>query len=210
MIAFAYGCDKDDTLRNTETEVGHSRVTYFPSLELKGDRYVAIPVGGSFTDPGAEATAGGTAVTPVVGGAINYNTPGVYTLTYTATNSDGFSAVRNRTVVVYSTDASAAAHDLSGNYLRAATGETSTWTQIAPGVYTVLNPGGSPAGRSLMVIAVNPTGYTIKIPSQLGNDGNTSASSDEQYVAGPPATYQWKYLNPGANYGTGIRTFVKQ
>ena len=29
MIAFAFGCDKDDTLRNTETEVGHSRVTFF-------------------------------------------------------------------------------------------------------------------------------------------------------------------------------------
>ncbi|MGE5108312.1 MAG: hypothetical protein ACM3H8_12250, partial [Sphingobacteriales bacterium] len=110
-------------------------------------------------------------------------------------------------VVVYSTDALAAAQDFSGNYLRSATGVTSVWTRIAPGVYSVFNPGGA-AGTNLTAILFNPTGNIIFIPSQITNDGNTTSSSNEVYTPGNPTTYQLKILNPG--YGTGLRTFIKQ
>src|SRR5437868_13360444 len=100
-----------------------------------------------------------------------FRSPGVYTLTYTATNSDAFSPTATRTVVVYQTAPDAAAHDLSGTYLRPATGVTSTWTKIAPGVYVVQNPGGAAAGTNLIVVAVNPSGFSIKIPEQIASDG---------------------------------------
>jgi hypothetical protein len=207
---FISSCEKTEEIINTEDQVGHSRITFFPILTVKGDKYLPISVGGTFTDPGVEATEGGNAITATTAGTVDVNTPGVYTLTYTAVNKDGFSVSDTRNVIVYSTETSAAGNDFSGTYLRAATGETSTWTKIAPGVYTVLNPGGAAAGRSLMVVAINPTGYAIEIPEQTGSDGNTSASSDEVYTPGSPATYTWRYLNPGANYGTGLRIFVKQ
>jgi hypothetical protein len=204
------GCAKTEEFNNTETNVGQSRVTIFPTLELKGNDYMAIPVGTTFTDPGAIAKEGTADIQFTVTGSVNTATAGVYRLVYTAVNKDGFATSTNRYVAVYATQASAASNDLSGTYFRAATAQTSTWTKIAPGVYKVLNPGGAAAGTGLVVVAFNPTGYSIKIPSQIGNDGNTSASSDEVYTNSTPATYTWRYLNPAANYGTGLRTFVKQ
>lgn len=206
---FLAACNKDN-INNTDDRVGISRVTHFPVLTMGGQRYMATPVGTPFVDPGVTAKEGSNTIPVTVSGNVNYNTPGVYNLTYTAINKDSFPASLTRTVVVYSTDAGAAAKDLSGNYARNTNGSVATWTKIAPGVYTVFNPGGAP-GTNLTAVAINPTGNTIKIPSQITNDGNTTSSSTESYTPGAgstPAQYSWVILNPG--YGTGVRTFVKQ
>jgi len=202
------GCAKKETFNNTGEKVGESRVIFFPIMTLTGDRYVAVNAGGSFTDPGAVGTVGDTEVPVTVAGNVNTNTPGVYTVTYTASNSDGFSASVIRTVVVYSTDASAAANDFSGTYLRTSNGVASTWSKLAPGVYKVVNPGGATSGTGLTAVAINPTGITIKIPSQVTSDGSVSSSADEVYTNSAPAKYTWRFFNP--TYGTGLRTFVKQ
>ncbi len=202
------GCAKEEDIITTDTQVGHSRITFFPVLTLKGEEYMAVPRGGTYTEPGATATEGGTSITTSVSGSVNTATTGVYTLTYTATNKDGFSVTDTRTVAVYSTDADAAANDLSGNYLRAATGVTANWTKLAPGVYLITNPGGAATGNGLKVIAFNPTGFTVTIPSQTSSDGNTSGTSNFTYTNGNPPSYSLVFLNPG--YGTGVRTFVKQ
>jgi hypothetical protein len=206
LVVLFLACNKDD-IHNTEDKVGISRVTHFPVLTLNGDRYMMIEVGSSFTDPGIVATEGGAPIPYTTDGSVNASEVGVYGLTYTAVNKDGFPASLERTVIVYSTDASAAAHDLSGNYLRS-NGQVSTWTKIGPGVYTVLNPGGSSVGTSLLVVAFNQTGYTIHIPSQTLGDGSTMTSAQEVYSVGPPATYTWQILNAG--YLDNLRTFVKQ
>jgi len=173
---------------------------------MKGSTYVTVAKGSAYTEPGVTAKEGTTDLTPTVTGSVNTATAGVYTLTYTAVNKDGFSASVRRTVIVYSTDAGAAAHDLSGNYARNTNGSIATWTKIAPGVYSVFNPGGAP-GTNLTVIAVNPTGYAISIPPQISSDGLTTSSALENF-AGMPATYAMEIVNPG--YGTAVRTFVKQ
>jgi hypothetical protein len=198
-------CNKDE-IHNTEDQVGISRVTHFPVLTLNGDRYMTIEVGGTFTDPGIIATEGGAPIPYTTDGSVNAGEVGVYDLTYTAVNKDGFPASLTRTVVIYSTESSGAANDLSGTYIRT-NGVPSTWTKIAPGVYTVLNPGGA-TGVNLTVVAFNQTGYTIHIPEQTIGDGSTMTSAQEVYSPGPPATYTWQILNPG--YGTQLRTFVKQ
>ena len=206
LVCIISSCEKDPIIRD-DTHAGISRIAYYPRIILTGNTIIAFTNGATFTDPGVKATAGGADVPVVTTGTVNTAVNGVYTLTYTATNSDG-SSTANRTVVVYSTDDDAASHDLSGKYLRAATGQIATWAKIAPGVYSVQNPGGSPAGPGLIVVAINPTGYTISIPDQIANDGSESSSSDESYTPSNPATYSWKFLNP--LYGTGLRTFVKQ
>jgi len=209
IIAFVVisSCDKDPIISN-DKNVGISEVIYYPKITLTGNSIITFENGTPFTDPGAHAIAGGIDVPVVTSGTVDNMTDGVYRITYTATSDEGFSATATRTVVIYTTAPDAAAHDLSGIYLRAATGETATWTKIAPGVYTVQNPGGSPAGPDLVVIAINPSGYTISIPEQIASDGSESSSSNESYDNSDPATYSWIFLNPG--YGTGVRTFVKQ
>ena len=132
-------CNKDE-IHNTEDQVGISRVTHFPVLTLNGDRYMTIEEGGTFTDPGIKATEGGADIPYTTDGSVNTGEVGVYDLTYSAVNKDGFPASLTRTVIVYSTETSGAANDLSGTYIRT-NGVSSTWTKIAPGVYTVFNPG---------------------------------------------------------------------
>lgn len=199
-------CNKDD-IHNTEDKVGISRVTRFPVLTLNGDRYMTIEVGGTFTDPGITATEGGADIPYTTEGSVNTGEVGVYDITYSAVNKDGFPASLTRTVVVYSTESSAAGNDLSGTYVRSLNGVESVWTKIAPGVYTVQNPGGAP-GVNLTVVVFNRTGNTIHMPEQTISDGTAMSSAQEDYSAGPPATYTWQILNPG--YGTALRTFVKQ
>jgi hypothetical protein len=201
-------CDKDE-INNTDTQVGRSDVTFYPILTLNGSQYMAIPLNGTWTDPGAVAKEGATTIQYTTSGTVNVAAVGVYAITYTATNKDGFPASKTRFVAVYSTDATAASNDFSGTYLRAATGVNSFWTKIAPGVYKVDNPGGAASGAGLSIIVFNSTGLTVKAPAQKTNDGNTSSTSSETYTLTPaPPKYSWVFNNPG--YGTALRSFVKQ
>lgn len=206
MITFS--CNKQ-SFTYPDGYVGSSKITYYPSIALNGSTYIAVAKGSTFTDPGAVATAGGKTLPVVVGGTVNTAVVGVYLVTYTATNSDGFPAAGTRYVAVYSTDATATSNDFSGSYLRAATGASAVWTKVAPGVYLISNPGGA-VGVNLTVFCFNPTGYTITIPSQIAG-GSATSSSTESTTPGATGTlsgYSMKIINPG--YGTSVRTFVKQ
>lgn len=202
-------CNKEDEIHNTDTKVGISRVTFFPLISLKGDDLMTVPKGGTFTDPGVDATEGGATIPYTTSPTVNTAVPGVYSVIYTATNKDGFSASVLRRVCVYETETAAAAQDLSGTYARTSNGEPSTWTKLAPGVYKVFNPGGAP-GTNVTVIAINPTVAVVKIPTQLTGVGSTPfGSTNETYFpTAVPPKYSWQIVNSG--YGTALRTFVKQ
>lgn len=200
-------CKKDE-IHNTDTHVGISDVTVYPVVTLKGNQYMAVPVNGTFTDPGVEAKEGPQTISYTTAGSVNISTPGVYALTYTAVNKDGFPASVTRFVAVYSTNDVAAANDFSGTYLRPATGVNSYWTRLAPGVYKVDNPGGAASGGGLSLIVFNSTGLQVHAPAQRTNDGNISSTANETYTLSPSAGYSWVFNNPG--YGTSLRTFVKQ
>lgn len=207
MIMFS--CNKD-SFNYPAGYVGTSKITYYPAVTLTGSTYMAVAKGSTYTDPGAAATAGGQSIKVTTTGTVNTSAVGVYLVNYTAINSDGFPATATRYVAVYSTDATAVNNDFSGSYLRAATGASAVWTKIAPGVYTISNPGGA-VGVSLTVIAFNPTGNSITIPSQIAG-GNPTSSAQESTVAGATpgtlASYKMQILNPG--YGTSVRSFTKQ
>jgi hypothetical protein len=200
-------CNKDE-IHNTDTQIGHSRVTFFPILSLKGAKYIAVAKGGTYTDPGVTATEGGQPIQATASPAVNTAVPGVYSVVYTATNKDGFSAQVFRIVTVYDTDAAAAAADLSGNWARNTNGSLAVFTKLAPGVYTVFNPGGAP-GTNVTVVAINPTLNTLKIPTQLIAIGNTFASTGETFTpTSVPPKIVWAMVNSG--YGPAARTFTKQ
>ena len=199
-------CNKDK-IDNTEDRVGISKVTHFPVLTMEGDKIMVVEKGSAFTDPGVTAKAGENDVPVTESGSVDTDETGVYTLTYSAVNSDGFSASVRRTVAVYSTAPDAAAHDLSGEYARTSNGSVATWTKIAPGVYKVFNPGGAP-GTNLTVVVFNPEGFTFFIPEQAASDGSITSSEDETYTNSKPPEYTWTIVNPG--YVTAPRTFVKK
>jgi hypothetical protein len=198
-------CEKDET-------DNISKVTTYPVITVKGDQFVSIPVGGTFTDQGASGTVGGAPVEPVKSGDnVDASKPGVYIITYTATNAEGFSVTANRYVGVIAADA--AALDLTGNYKRnAGAFGVSKVTKIGSGHYTTDNIGGVAAGSPATTVHFfHTTGTKLVVPQQTNEAGETFEAIDASYkfaVGATPAQYTWTVINPG--YGAAPRTFVKQ
>jgi hypothetical protein len=140
LVSFFSSCKKE------LTSEGVSRLTHYVTFELTKGGLVINPKGTAYVDPGYKAIEGTTDVTTkvTVDGTVNTNKVGLYVLTYSATNSDGFSASVSRSVIVY--DPAAPATDLTGNYssnvsriapARAFTGLSVTITKKAPGFFYV-------------------------------------------------------------------------
>lgn len=92
-----------DSFGNTARKTRTVRVvdTTAPVITLNGSDPMSVPQGSTFTDPGATAVDNVDGSVPVsVSGSVNTATPGSYTLTYTATDSAGNTARKNRTVNV--------------------------------------------------------------------------------------------------------------
>ncbi len=201
-----FSCKKDN-FNYPPSMVVISKIIYFPKVSIVGERLVILQQGAPYTDS-VISTLNGQPVSYTTNLTVSTANPGVYNVVYTATNPQGFSATDWRTVVVIGNDV--AANDFSGTYLRAATGVTSTWTKTASGVYTVENPGGAGVGAGLQVIAVNYTGTQISIPQQESSDfGGLVSSGDETYTLTPPPP-QYSWIFHATNYGTSLRTFIKQ
>lgn len=212
-IAFL-SCNKTD-FDYPEGKVGRSTIVYYPAVSIQGQRLIIVNQGSTFTDPGVTATLNGQQVQYATNGTVNTNTPGVYNLTYSAQNPQGFSASDWRTVVVVGSDV--AANDFSGTYMRysggAPFGQTSTWTKTGNGVYRVDNPGGAATGYGYTVTAINYSGRNVVIPQQMATDPSTGgtgqvSSSVATFSTTTPLTYSWQFFASG--YGTAARTFVKQ
>lgn len=87
-------CDKESE--------GLTRITYFPIITLEGESYMIVDKGSQFVDPGYKAELNGEDVTSQVTVTSNVDTSksGIYSISYSAKNEDGFEAKASRTVVV--------------------------------------------------------------------------------------------------------------
>lgn len=81
---------------------GLTSITYYAQIILEGDAYMVVPKGSVFVDPGFTANIKGEDISDKVSvsGEVDTSASGVYTLTYSAKNADGFVATAVRTVVV--------------------------------------------------------------------------------------------------------------
>jgi hypothetical protein len=199
LISGLWSCEP-----NLETE-GISRVTYYPTILLKGERWNQIPVGGTFTDPGVTALEGDTPLTTTVTGSVDTNVPGVYTIQYDAVNRDGYSASEYRYVGVVAP--SVGSVDISGSYQRNAGARgISTVTRISGNLYYANNVGGvAVPDPSLGVYFYHFDTGKIGVPFQR-TPGNAFACINASIIEG--VSYSWVVINSG--YGTALRTFVKQ
>lgn len=79
-----------------------SKVTHFVTLEIVGDEKIFLEKGQPYVDPGYHAEMNGEDITASVQikGSVDVNTPGIYQITYTAYNEDGFAKTLTRTVYV--------------------------------------------------------------------------------------------------------------
>ena len=212
-IVLLQACKKEPSFDYAPDTVGSSRVVYFPSVVIKGERTIIIDQGTAFTDPGVTAMLNGQPVTATASVTVNTNTPGVYNIEYAATSPDGFAASDWRTVVVMSTSAQVTNNNFAGMYKRD-NGVNVPWTKAGRGIYNVENPGGATVGVGFIVKLVNYDGNKIAIPKQLAFDPsigglNTISSNSEVYNAGS-VPISVKYALSAGGYGTQVRNFTKQ
>lgn len=205
-VVFLGGCTKDME--------DSSRITYYPILTVNGDNLVTVLKGGSYTDAGAKAFAGETALTVVSEGTVDVNTTGVYVITYSAVNVDGFSSKAYRYVGVMTQEA--LDDNLTGKYQRTAGAlGTSTWTKTIPGIYKATDVGGANLPAQYVYV-FNVEKNIIVVPHQaLGGSGtdvtctNSDGSVKIPFTPGPITTISYKWVVINSGYGTALRQFKK-
>lgn len=180
----------------------------YPGITLKGDEGVTIHVGDAYTDAGATLTDDITgAVSDITGDAsgVDVNTEGLYFVTFTAANANGYETTIVRPVAV--TDVPDA-FDVSGEYLNAARGGTANLTKISRGLFKSdnVNGGGTALGSIYMMVKSD---LSLDVPMQYSMDGGfTGDYLDEELVLSPDTSYAYAIDAPG--FGTSLRLFEKQ
>lgn len=94
LLVMATGCEK--------TSKGLTRITYYPIITLQGDNPFVVQLGGSYSEPGYSATLNGEDYTSNVqiSSNVDSSVPGIYSVSYSATNPDGCSYSATRDVYV--------------------------------------------------------------------------------------------------------------
>lgn len=179
LVLLISGCELEDPIEST--------VTNYADFEVTGGQYIYWEQGEPFTDPGVIATAGGEELEVSVEGSVDPDTPGVYVISYSAVNEDGFPASTERYVAVGNLEV-AAGRDLSGNYTPA-----NTLTKILDGFYQasdLLPPNGIDGiivdlgtGTLVMPLQSSPFGTAYADPSVDPDTFGTFISEDSFSIA---------------------------
>ena len=184
LITVLSSCKKDPII-NTADQVGISKVTYYADITLTGGSVLSIIKGSSFTDPGVKATAGGEDIPVTTTGTVDASTVGLYTLTYSATNKDGYSSSASRTVIVIPS-AEVPGTDLSGTYDAVPVGSTpgpANITKIGVGAYYTSNCWGN-SGAVIPAYFICVDGSSIIVPNQSSPYGALESTAPGTYAGG--------------------------
>ena len=103
----------------SEAEEGLVKVTHYATFQLNdadANNVTLVAVGDEYVDPGCVCMEGDTDISDkvLVSGTVDTNAMGVYYVTYSAENKDGFASSATRTVIVY--NPASLDRDISGTY----------------------------------------------------------------------------------------------
>ncbi len=182
LVVLIFSCNKE-TIVDTPTQVGISKVTYYVVLTLKGPAFESVLIGQPYVDSGATAMENGKPTTYTTSGTVDVNTEGIYTITYTAVNQDGYPSSITRNVAVIST-APDPGVDLSGTYANVGSAAlTADISKVAPGVYFTSNCWGGGSSAVIQAYFFCSDGINVTLPVQkfsaygtLDGAGTISAS----------------------------------
>jgi len=158
-----------------------SKITNYPTFKMEGDEVVTVVKGTSFTDPGVttvegyEVTSSVTYSPLVTAGhpeifdyetmaTVDANTTGMYIITYTSINPDGFPGTTNRYVFVLDS-APDPSVDLTGHYTSGSSPEADI-TKLADGIFYSTNVWGGGSTVRIQGYLVCVDGVNVNIPQQ--------------------------------------------
>ena len=141
-----WSCDDDST-------AGMTRITYYPELTLEGATTVFVDKGSAFVEPGYTALLNGEDVTDQVQVSSNVNTSksGVYSVSYSIVNEDGFASNASREVIVLDAN-----DPVEGAYY------------VDPTSYRFYNGAALAYGSSFMILVINRGDGTYSVDDLLG------------------------------------------
>lgn len=77
-----------------DEELTDSKITYYPEMEIQGDKFTILPIGTPYVDKGCKGTLQGEDCTSslITEGVedVDYNKAGLYYVTYSHINKDGY------------------------------------------------------------------------------------------------------------------------
>ena len=182
LIAMIASCSKDPIISN-DKNVGISRITYYANIILTGNTSISVVQNTTFAEPGVKAEANGSEIPVITTGSVDITQAGIYTLSYSATNADGYSSTATRTVYVIPS-ADVAGVDLSCEYMTTGGTPNATITNVAPGVYYTTNCWGNGSTAIIPAYFFCPDGKTVTIPLQTGPAGRIQTTMPGTYSAG--------------------------
>jgi hypothetical protein len=185
-----------------------SKVTNYPDITLNGDKFIIVNQGDSFTDPGAVGKAGSQILKLDVTGTVNPNVIGVYPITYSAKNDDGFTAENSRRVIVVSKAPSAI--NLEGVFVRNGTNINNV-TRISDRVYKCSNAAGTtPANANIYLSMIFINLDDTKVYAPLQENVSPSGNSAESSVGTITSSNGFSWVIYSGPYGPAVRTFVRK
>jgi Domain of unknown function (DUF5011) len=199
-------CNKDHEVVSTVVEV-----TY-PTINVNGSEFIHLPINGTYTELGAtliDDISGAQSQIQPVANDLDVTTQGIYSVTYEAANTNGFRTEVKRKILVLDYTAPVGLDpnfDISGNYLRAATGVIARLIKLDNGLYISDHIGGTSAIAGYIV---TPDTTSIDLPAQY-TDGELLEGINETFDNSDPAHTTFSYKIIAETFGTSTRTFVKQ
>ncbi|MGB0177450.1 MAG: DUF5011 domain-containing protein [Owenweeksia sp.] len=155
-------CSKEESSANV------SRLTNYPTFKkadgtvVSGALYESIVVGTTYSDPGLIATEGGEEIPVTTSGTVDGSTVGIYTITYSATNKDGFDGSVTKYVAVLP---AADAANIAGKYSNVGSFVyTANIVEVAPGFYRTDNCWGGSSAAVIAALFICVDGADIIMP----------------------------------------------
>jgi len=198
------GCDKDPDPVSTVVTV-----TY-PGITLNGEKFIHLPVNGTYVEEGAVLTddiTGAQSNITATSSDLDVTTEGMYKVSYVAANSNGFKTEEIRTILVLDYTPPPGLdpnYDISGQYVRTSNGVEVTLAKVNNGLYIIDRVGGSTAVPAYIL---TPDETSIDVPAQTSFDGFPLDVINETFTSGPPIVFSYRIS--AENFGTGVRTFEK-
>ena len=184
-----------------------SKVTFYPELTINGESTVVLTEGDTYTEEGAVALENGEEIEVTTTGTVDSSTPGVYFVSYAASNVDGFATSKKRTVIVLSAEPSAI--NLEGTFFR--NGNPNNIIRLDDRVYQCDNAGGTVLDDPKILLKAtfyNVDDQIVYIPFQ--ENASPSGLSIESNIGNivDENSFTWTiYALP--TYGTGPRIFTR-
>lgn len=181
-------------------------ITY-PTVQLNGEKYITLNPGQPYDDPGAisvDDVSGAQTSVNADANTLDPATPGLYYMSYIATNANGYKTTAGRYIAVTGYNDNI---NFEGTYLRAATGAEVHVTKVARGMYMIDDMGGAGLPDAAYIAIIDDSTFDLGLQISESIGAEIDGANEKIIIDGGDTILQYSLDAPG--YGTAVRSFIK-